>query len=295
MNNTEQKNILQEIHPFIKEILLECGSIAKDFRKKGIDYELKADGTKVTKADLAVQHFILNKLTSKYPDFRITAEEILDGEFSSINHKNEKCDFRWIIDPIDGTSMFANPKENFYGHAIALMYKNDAIFSAFYSPEYELEEYKSSKWSGCFFEASELEDGILLNEKNRALDKDKNDFKDRRIVLDRVHSDKLNTKDLKVEFKSRSASLCLSLMAGGIDDSLVVFSNGDAAIWDVIPGNYFIRKSGGICVDSNLKDIFPLSNEKEEVKLKGSMKKIVVSGEYFSGYPNAVRKLLDFQ
>lgn len=292
INNIQTESILKEINPFIKEMLLECGSMAKDFRKNGIDFELKADGTKVTKADLAVQKFVLDKLTSKYPDFRVTAEEILEGKYASINHENANSDFRWIIDPIDGTSMFANPKENFYGHAIALMYKNDAVFSAFYSPEYELEDFKTNKWSGCYFEASEINNGIFLNEKSISMDKNKNDFKNRRIVLDKVRPETLNTKEFNLEFKSRSASLCLSLLAAGINDSVVVFSNGDAAIWDVIPGNYLVRKSGGICVDINHNEIFPLAEGREAIKPKNNVNRPVISGEYFAGYPIAVKELL---
>jgi 3'-phosphoadenosine 5'-phosphosulfate (PAPS) 3'-phosphatase len=296
MNNSLQtENILQEVTPFIREMLLECGSMAKDFRKNGIDFELKADGTKVTKADLAVQKFVLDKLTSKYPNFRITAEEILDGKYSSINHENMDSDFRWIIDPIDGTSMFVQPNETFFGHAIALLYKNKVIFSAFYAPEHEIEKFKTNKWSGILFEASELSKGILVNEKSSFINNNETSFKERRIILDKVNSEKLNIKDFKAEFKSRSATLSLSLLASGHENSVVVFSNGNAAIWDVAPGNYLVEKAGGICVDKDFKNIFPLEEGREALKLKGQITRPVISGEYFAGYPNAVKELLEFK
>lgn len=290
--STELNNLLATISPFVKEILLESGVMAKEFRKNGIDFELKADGTKVTKADLAIQQFVLDKLTSNYPDYRVTAEEILEGKYSSINHENLNSDFRWVIDPIDGTSMFANPKENFYGHALALMHKNDVIFAAFYSPEYELEQYKTNKWTGCYFEASELSNGIYLNETLVSIDKNRSNFQNGRVILDRVKPEDLNTSNFSLEYKSRSASLCLSLLAAGLNDSVVVFSNGDAAVWDVIPGNYLVRKSGGICVDINHNEIFPLKEGKEVFKLKGQIKRPVIEGEYFAGYPLAIKELL---
>lgn len=290
--STELNDLLKEINPFIKEVLLECGSMAKDFRKNGIDFELKADGTKVTKADLAVQKFVLDKLTSKYPDFRVTAEEILDGKYASINHENANSDFRWIIDPIDGTSMFVQPKETYFGHAIALLYKNNIISSAFYASEYEIEEFKSNNYSGIFFEASELSKNIFINSTEKKLDKNKNDFAGKRIILDNIHLESLNTNNFNVEKRSRSATLTLSLIASGLETAPVILGNGDAAIWDVAIGTYLVEKSGGVCVDKNFNSIFPLQDGKEILKLKGQIKRPVIDGEYFAGYPMAVKELL---
>ncbi len=290
----ELNNILQEIKPFIKETLLQCGSMAKEFRKNGIDYELKADGTKVTKADLAIQKFILDKLTSKYPDFRVTAEEILEGDYSTINTQNSTSDFRWIIDPIDGTSMFIQQNETYFGHAIALLHKNQTVFSAFYSPEHKIEGKETSKWSGIYFEASELENGIFVNEVKVQINTNE-EYKNRRVILDNVKHNDLNTEGFKVENRSRSASLSLALLASGVKNSVVVFGNGDAAIWDVIPGAYLVKKSGGVCVHKNFENLFPLKEGKEILKLKGQIKRPVIDGEYFAGYENAVKSLLNFQ
>ncbi len=61
--------------------------------------ERKADRTIVTAADRAVEAFLADEIHRRYP-----ADGIL-GEESSNSQRNAEC--QWILDPIDGTSMFA--------------------------------------------------------------------------------------------------------------------------------------------------------------------------------------------
>lgn len=55
----------------------------------------------VTEADLESEKYIVDQIRSKFPDHDILAEES-DGQ----NHVDS--DFRWIIDPLDGTTNFAH-------------------------------------------------------------------------------------------------------------------------------------------------------------------------------------------
>lgn len=54
----------------------------------------------VTDADIASEHLISTGILAAYPDHRLTGEEGAIG--------NDESDYRWLIDPIDGTTNFAH-------------------------------------------------------------------------------------------------------------------------------------------------------------------------------------------
>src|SRR5262245_46938327 len=54
----------------------------------------------VTEADHASEKVIIDVIRAEYPDHAILSEEV--GELST------SSDYKWIIDPIDGTVNFAN-------------------------------------------------------------------------------------------------------------------------------------------------------------------------------------------
>ncbi|KAL3314658.1 Inositol monophosphatase 2 [Cichlidogyrus casuarinus] len=56
----------------------------------------------VTESDKAIENFIIKKITSKFPDHIIFAEESNKGSSTFTDHPT------WFIDPIDGTSNFAS-------------------------------------------------------------------------------------------------------------------------------------------------------------------------------------------
>ena len=58
----------------------------------------------VTEADLAAERFIIERIKSHFPRHAILAEE---SEASGITHEG-RSDFKWIIDPLDGTTNYAH-------------------------------------------------------------------------------------------------------------------------------------------------------------------------------------------
>jgi len=86
---------------FIQQTIKEAGYIAKGFYKEDIEHTIKCDDPTdvVTKADIEVEKFLIEKILSKYPDHGIISEES-----DSINIDAE---YVWVIDPIDGTRNYA--------------------------------------------------------------------------------------------------------------------------------------------------------------------------------------------
>ncbi len=76
-----------------------AGAIALGYFGTNVRRELKADGSPVTEADLAVERAVLDVLARERPDDGVLSEErgaVARGE----------TDRRWLIDPIDGTAPF---------------------------------------------------------------------------------------------------------------------------------------------------------------------------------------------
>ena len=82
------------------EIAREAGSLLRGFYERGVTAEYKGDVDLVTEADRASEKLITARLLAAFPEHGIYGEEgtrdRMDGEF------------RWYVDPLDGTTNFAH-------------------------------------------------------------------------------------------------------------------------------------------------------------------------------------------
>lgn len=81
-------------------IAMEAGALIHDFFKKGVATEYKGDVDLVTEADRASEKLIVERLHSVFPEHGIYGEEGTRQRLSS--------EYRWYIDPLDGTTNFAH-------------------------------------------------------------------------------------------------------------------------------------------------------------------------------------------
>lgn len=82
-----------------KKLAHDAGRMALRMQKSGFKVSKKGDGNDlVTDADQIIDEFIIKTIQSHFPDHNILTEEsgLIKG----------KSDFKWIIDPIDGTTNF---------------------------------------------------------------------------------------------------------------------------------------------------------------------------------------------
>ncbi|NMC35558.1 inositol-phosphate phosphatase [Candidatus Beckwithbacteria bacterium] len=80
--------------------------------------ETKIDNTPVTQADQEAEAVIIDTIKKAFPSHGFMGEE-----FGS---DNEKAEFTWIIDPIDGTKNFIHGLE-FFGTILGLKYQNKIV------------------------------------------------------------------------------------------------------------------------------------------------------------------------
>ena len=86
--------------PQAAQIARQAGARLREFYAQGVATEYKGDVDLVTVADRAVEKLIRTRLGEIFPDHGILGEEgtrdRLEGEF------------RWYVDPLDGTTNFAH-------------------------------------------------------------------------------------------------------------------------------------------------------------------------------------------
>ncbi len=117
--------INQELIDFSNHLAdLSC-NIAQKYFRKNISEQNKDDNSPVTIADQEIESVIRQEITKKYPDHGIIGEE-----YKNINLDS---DFKWVIDPIDGTSSFIIGKPVF-GTLISLAYKNEPVIGIINQP-----------------------------------------------------------------------------------------------------------------------------------------------------------------
>ncbi len=86
--------------PNAAEIAREAGARLRDFFAHGVETEYKGDVDLVTIADRTVETLIRTRLAETWPDHGIYGEE---GTREGLERQ-----FRWYVDPLDGTTNFAH-------------------------------------------------------------------------------------------------------------------------------------------------------------------------------------------
>ena len=87
---------------FAKQLALDAGSLLVQ-RLGSARITNKGDIDLVTEADIAAEQLIIDRIRSHYPRHGILAEE--SGEAVSVGADSS---WKWIVDPLDGTTNFAH-------------------------------------------------------------------------------------------------------------------------------------------------------------------------------------------
>jgi len=82
------------------EIAREAGELLRGFYERGVATEYKGDVDLVTEADRASEALILKRLRTAFPAHGVYGEE---GTREGLD-----AEFRWYVDPLDGTTNFAH-------------------------------------------------------------------------------------------------------------------------------------------------------------------------------------------
>jgi myo-inositol-1(or 4)-monophosphatase len=110
------------------EIAQEAGKILREEFDRPAQISYKGDVDLVTQADKRSEEAIVARLTKYFPEHSIAAEE-------GTGHESES-EFRWHVDPLDGTTNFAHGYPCF-AVSIALAKRGELLAGVVYNPFYD--------------------------------------------------------------------------------------------------------------------------------------------------------------
>lgn len=223
---------LQSVLESAKEYARRAGMIQLGyFRKSDISIEDKSTHADiVTVADKESEKAVLAGLAADYPDHSILSEESGANALES--------DWRWVIDPLDGTTNFSQGLPMF-SVSIGIQYKGETVVGVVYAPVLD-ELFHAVK--GC---------GAFLNDKPISTSR-KADL-GAAVVATGFPVDKLFNPDNNLSAVSRvmpvtrglrrlgSAALDLCYVAAGYLDA---YWEIDLHEWDVCAGTLIAEEAG---------------------------------------------------
>jgi len=116
---------LNELKSFCKELSIASGNVIRNYWRKEITIENKIDESPVTIADKKSEELMRKMIMKEFPEHGILGEEF--GEYKT------DAEFKWILDPIDGTKSFICGTVTF-GTLIALTKNNQPILGVINQP-----------------------------------------------------------------------------------------------------------------------------------------------------------------
>ena len=169
---------------FAKQIVLEAGDIVKKYYySENLKVENKSEKDLVTEADKACEEFLVKKIKAEYPSHNIlgeegTAEITAEDMLNNITKSSEELpleSYKWIIDPIDGTTNFAH-RVPIFGISVGLEKtdkagKTEIVLGIIYNP-ISGEFFYAEKGKGAYLEMIGA-NGINIEPKRLQVSKEK--------------------------------------------------------------------------------------------------------------------------
>ena len=214
-----------------KILIRDFGEIEK------LQVSVKGPSDFVSSADKRVEKNLIDELKKSRPNYSILSEEI--GEITS-----ENSEYRWIIDPIDGTLNFLHGIPHF-AISIALEKKNEIICGVIYDP-IKNEMFLAEKEKGAYLNSQrikvsgrrKLKDAMIFTggPKFNSKDKDLN-LNEYKKISNYLHS------PIR---KMGSASLDMAYVAAGRAEG---FFQRNLNYWDIAAGIIIVKEAGGLITD----------------------------------------------
>ena len=146
MSDMLSKAGVREASAFAGQMALSAGRILRRGFARNIRVTLKGRIDPVTEYDLKSERQIVGQIARAFPDHGILTEEGGGAEARS--------DYRWIIDPLDGTVNYAHGFP-FYCVSIALEHKGKALLGVVYDPERQ-ELFSATVGGGAFLNGKRI-------------------------------------------------------------------------------------------------------------------------------------------
>ena len=232
------------INVMVKACKKAAKNLIRDFGEvEKLQVSLKGPGNFVTASDKKVEKILIEELQKARPNYSILSEEI-----GKITNDEE---FKWIIDPIDGTANFLHGIPHF-GISIGLEHNKEIICGIIYDPIKD-EMFSAEKGNGSYLNnqrmrvsaRSKLKDCVIFTGGPSYEEKDR----DKELALEEYK--KFSSKVLIPIRKLGSASLDMAYVAAGRCDG---FWQRNLNYWDIAAGIILVKEAGGFVTDFDGND-----------------------------------------
>ncbi|MBE9545893.1 MAG: inositol monophosphatase [Proteobacteria bacterium] len=225
---------------FTIAIAREAGTFLKERLGETLAVKYKGEIDIVTEVDRMSEEMLISRIDKKFPHHDILAEESAGTDRGS--------EFRWIIDPLDGTTNYAHGYPVFCV-SIALEKENEIILGVIYNPVME-EMFVAEKGEGAFLngerisvsDTTELSRSLLAT----GFPYDIRENPDNNLN----YFNEMATKVMAIR-RAGSAALDLAYIAAGRFDG---FWELRLNPWDTAAGWLLVEEAGGLVTEIFGKD-----------------------------------------
>jgi len=216
------------------EIAREAGALLMDFFHQHVKVEYKGEADLVTVADRTSEALIRDRLRQRWPGFDILGEE---GGLQDTG-----SDYRWYVDPLDGTTNFAHGFPVFCV-SMGLDYKGNRIAGVIYDPTRD-ELFAAEQGSGAYLNQQRIHVSKIANLAECLVGTgfpSHKRHKNPNIFF--YHQITLHTHGVR---RAGSAALDLCYVACGRLDGFWEFNLNP---WDTAAGVLMVQEAGGKVTD----------------------------------------------
>jgi myo-inositol-1(or 4)-monophosphatase len=213
----------------MQELAREAGSLLMSYFGK-VSVEYKGDADLVTQADRASEILIVERIRKQWPEHDLIGEEGSRRETGS--------DFRWYIDPLDGTTNFAHGYPVFCV-SLALEYQGRRIAGVVYDPARD-EMFAAEKGRGSFLNGRPIHVSNVARLKESLVATGFPSHKRHKNPnIHFYHQITLRSHGVR---RAGSAALDLCYLAAGRYDAYWEFNLNS---WDTAAGVLLVEEAGG--------------------------------------------------
>jgi myo-inositol-1(or 4)-monophosphatase len=229
------------------EAAREAGQMLRENLDASREIIYKGEVDLVTNFDNRSQQMIFDRLVKNFPHHDFVAEEGLDQEKGSA--------YRWIIDPLDGTTNYAH-RFPFFSVSIALEFIGQIVCGVVYDPMRN-ETFSGTKGNGAFLNGDRIKVSAL-NDLDKSLlatgfPYDLRESEENNIA----HFNHFVTRAQAIR-RCGSAALDLCYVACGRFDG---FWELKLKPWDVAAASLIVQEAGGHLTDFKNKEFSIHSHE----------------------------------
>jgi myo-inositol-1(or 4)-monophosphatase len=216
---------------------LAGGAVLKDWFQKVTATAKSCTADIVTEADVASQRVIHELITKRYPDHNFLGEE-------GLLRTDGAAPYRWIIDPLDGTSNYFHGYP-FFAVSIGVEFQGELAVGVIYDPTRE-ELFTAQRGAGAFLNerrlhvsaSDQLSKALLVASFPPGVKADSPPIRQFLHLL--PHAQTIQ--------RTGSAALNLAYLAAGRLDG---FWSHSLKAWDIAAGVLMVREAGGTVTKMN--------------------------------------------